>query len=86
MSCRQRKHFIWRGSVSKPGETYTNSVQSYSKGIARWISVCACVNLSNMKEKISLYYKNNIDKLIHNHNFIKNNNYYEIFKNYILNT
>jgi hypothetical protein len=41
--------------------------------------------LSSMKNEISLYYKNNIDKLIHNHNIIKNNNYYSIFKNYILN-
>ena len=41
--------------------------------------------LSNMREEISLYYKSNIDKLIHNHNFIKNNNYDEIFKQYILN-
>jgi hypothetical protein len=41
--------------------------------------------LSNMKEEISLYYKSNTDKLIHNHNFIKNNNYDEIFKQYILN-
>jgi hypothetical protein len=41
--------------------------------------------LSTMKEEISIYYKNNVDKLIHNHNFIKNNNYEEIFKQYILN-
>jgi hypothetical protein len=41
--------------------------------------------LSTMREKISDYYKSNTDKLIHNHNFIKNNNYGEIFKNYILN-
>ena len=41
--------------------------------------------LSTMREEISLYYKSNSDKLIHNHNFIKNNNYGEIFKNYILN-
>jgi uncharacterized protein (UPF0248 family) len=41
--------------------------------------------LSTMREEIALYYKNNIDKLIHNHNLIKNNNYEEIFKQYILN-
>ncbi len=41
--------------------------------------------LSNMREEISEYYKNNMDKIIHNHNFVKNNNYYEIFKDYILN-
>jgi hypothetical protein len=43
------------------------------------------IRLSNMREEISTYYKNNIDKLIHNHNFIKNNNYNEKFKEYILN-
>lgn len=41
--------------------------------------------LSNMRDEISEYYKNNIDKIIHNHNFVKNNNYYEVFKDYILN-
>ncbi len=41
--------------------------------------------LSNMREEVCNYYKNNVDKLIHNHNFIKNNNYDQIFKNYILN-
>jgi hypothetical protein len=41
--------------------------------------------LSNMREEISLYYKLNMDKLIHNHNFLKNNNYEEQFKEYILN-
>lgn len=40
--------------------------------------------LSNMREEISLYYKMNADKLIHNHNFLKNNNYEEQFKEYIL--
>ena len=41
--------------------------------------------LSNMRDEISNYYKENVHRLIHNHNFIKNNNYNEIFKNYILN-
>jgi hypothetical protein len=41
--------------------------------------------LSTMKEKISEFYKNNVNRLIDNHNFIKNNNYEEIFKQYILN-
>ena len=41
--------------------------------------------LSTMREEISEFYKNNIDKLVSNHNFIKNNNYEEIFKEYILN-
>lgn len=41
--------------------------------------------LSNMREEIREYYKNNMDKLIHNHNFVKNNNYGEVFKQYILN-
>jgi hypothetical protein len=41
--------------------------------------------LSNMREEISLYYKNNIDKLIHNHNIIKNNQAEQSFKQYILN-
>ena len=27
--------------------------------------------LSNMRDEISTYYKSNIDKIIHNHNFIK---------------
>ena len=41
--------------------------------------------LSEMKKEISLYYRNNFDKLVHNHNFIVNNNYDLIFKNYISN-
>jgi hypothetical protein len=41
--------------------------------------------LSTMREEISEFYKNNINRLIHNHNFIKNNNYEEVFKEYILN-
>lgn len=41
--------------------------------------------LSNMKQKISEFYKNNTDRLISNHNVIKNNNYEETFKQYILN-
>jgi hypothetical protein len=41
--------------------------------------------LSNMRNEISEFYKNNVDRLIHNHNFVKNNNYEEIFKQYILN-
>ena len=41
--------------------------------------------LSNMRDEISTYYKNNVDRLIGNHNLIKNNNYEEIFKQYILN-
>jgi hypothetical protein len=41
--------------------------------------------LSTMRGEISIYYKENVDKLIHNHNFIKNNNFEEKFKEYILN-
>jgi hypothetical protein len=41
--------------------------------------------LSTMREEISEFYKNNTDRLISNHNFVKNNNYEEIFKEYILN-
>ena len=41
--------------------------------------------LSNMREEISNYYKNNVNKLIHNHSIIKNNKYEEVFKEYILN-
>lgn len=40
--------------------------------------------LSNMREEISNYYKNNIDKLIHNHNFIKNYAEKQIEENYFL--
>ena len=42
--------------------------------------------LSNMRNEISEFYKNNVVRLIKNHNFIKNNNYEEKFKEYILNT
>ena len=38
--------------------------------------------LSNMKEEIQNYYKNNIDKIIHNHNFIKIYPEKEIEENY----
>jgi hypothetical protein len=38
--------------------------------------------LSNMKEEIQNYYKNNIDKIIHNHNFIKTYPEKEIEENY----
>jgi hypothetical protein len=41
--------------------------------------------LSNMREEIQNYYKNNTEKLLHNYNIIKNNNAEHIFKNYILN-
>jgi uncharacterized protein (UPF0248 family) len=41
--------------------------------------------LSNMREEISTYYKSNMDKIIHNHNFIKNNKFDDIFRQYILN-
>jgi hypothetical protein len=41
--------------------------------------------LSNMKEEISNYYKNNVDKLIHNHNFIKTYPERKIEENYFLN-
>ena len=41
--------------------------------------------LSTMREEICEFYKNNVDKLINNHNLIKNNNYEEVFKQYILN-
>ena len=41
--------------------------------------------LSSMKEEISVYYKNNIDKLIHNHNFIKTYSEKKVEENYFLN-
>ena len=41
--------------------------------------------LSNMRNEISIYYKNNTDKLLHNQNILKNSKYDEIFKKYILN-
>lgn len=41
--------------------------------------------LSTMREKISIYYKNNVDKLIHNHNFIKTYSDKKIEENYFLN-
>jgi len=41
--------------------------------------------LSTMREEISEFYKNNVDRLIKNHNLIRNNNYEQIFKEYILN-
>jgi hypothetical protein len=41
--------------------------------------------LSNMREDISNYYRKNIDNMIYNHNIIKNNQYKQIFKGYILN-
>jgi hypothetical protein len=41
--------------------------------------------LSNMREEISIYYKNNVDKLIHNHNFIKTYSNKKIEENYFLN-
>lgn len=41
--------------------------------------------LSTMRDEISTYYKMNMDKLIHNHTFLTNNNYDEKFKEYILN-
>jgi hypothetical protein len=41
--------------------------------------------LSIMKEEICEFYKNNVNRLINNHNFVKNNNYEEVFKQYILN-
>ena len=41
--------------------------------------------LSTIKEEISIYYKNNIDKLMHNHNFIKEYPKKQIEENYFLN-
>jgi hypothetical protein len=41
--------------------------------------------LSNMREEIALYYKNNIDKLLHNHNFIKEYSKKQIEETYFLN-
>jgi hypothetical protein len=41
--------------------------------------------LSTMREEISIYYKNNIDKLLHNHNFIKEYPEKQIEENYFLN-
>jgi hypothetical protein len=41
--------------------------------------------LSNMREEISIYYKNNVDKLIHNHNFIKTYSNKKIEETYFLN-
>ena len=40
--------------------------------------------LSSMKEEISVYYKNNIDKIIHNHNFLKNYANKKVEENYFL--
>lgn len=40
--------------------------------------------LSTMRTEISEFYKNNVNRLLHNHNFLKNNRYEEIFKEYIL--
>ena len=40
--------------------------------------------LSNMRKEISEYYKNNIEKLIHNHNFIKRYADKQIEENYFL--
>ena len=41
--------------------------------------------LSTMREEISIYYKNNVDKLIDNHNFIKTYSEKKIEENYFLN-
>jgi hypothetical protein len=41
--------------------------------------------LSNMREDISNYYRRNIDNMIYNYNIIKNNQYKQVFKEYILN-
>jgi hypothetical protein len=41
--------------------------------------------ISTMKEEISEFYKNNIDRLIHNHNFIKTYSEKKIEENYFLN-
>jgi hypothetical protein len=41
--------------------------------------------LSNMRDNISNYYKKNIDNMTYNHNIIKNNQYKQVFKEYILN-
>jgi hypothetical protein len=40
--------------------------------------------LSTMRDEISIYYKNNIDKLIHNHNFIKTYSKKQIEEKYFL--
>ena len=41
--------------------------------------------LYSMREEISTYYKNNIDKIIHNHNFVKTYPEKKIEENYFLN-
>jgi hypothetical protein len=41
--------------------------------------------LSTMKEEISIYYKDNVDKIIHNHNFVKTYPERKIEENYFLN-
>ena len=41
--------------------------------------------LSNMREEIAIYYKSNIDKIIHNHNFIKTYPEKEIEESYFYN-
>jgi hypothetical protein len=41
--------------------------------------------LSNMREEISTYYKNNIDKILHNHYYVKNYPAKKIDENYFLN-
>ena len=41
--------------------------------------------LSTMREEISIYYKNNVNKIIHNHNIIKTYSERKIEENYFLN-
>jgi hypothetical protein len=38
-----------------------------------------------MREEISTYYKNNIDKILHNHYYVKNYPAKKIDENYFLN-
>ena len=41
--------------------------------------------LSTMRQEINVFYKNNVDKFIHNYNIIKNNKFEKKFTDYILN-
>ena len=63
-----------------------HSYDSEVDDIKRFHMVVAEIKrLSTMKEKISIYYKTNIDKIIHNHNFVKTYPERKIEENYFLN-
>jgi hypothetical protein len=63
-----------------------HSYDSEVDDIKRFHMVVAEIKrLSTMKEEISIYYKTNIDKIIHNHNFVKTYPERKIEENYFLN-